>query len=108
MSIKPIDFKTTVLGTDDASRIQEHQKKQDGGQGALVAQNRDKDEIKNETVQNTQATDGKVLRKEDEESERRRGPPDKERKDSASDQPEDEEKKPVSDGLRGIRIDVKA
>ena len=110
MSIKPIDMKTTILVNEDASRIREQQKAQEDGQSGHVAQNQTKDQQKFETVQQTQAGEGKVLRKEDEDAERKGGQqgssPSRKKPHESESEPEPEEK--PSDGVRGTRFDIKA
>ncbi len=108
MTIKPIDIKTNLLANDDASRIREAQKAHEAGLAENVKQNKDQADHKAESVQKTDATEDKIVRREDEEEK-------KAKKQSKSNNPneqedEDEEKKkhpPIPDGVRGLKIDVK-
>jgi hypothetical protein len=115
MSITPLETKTKVIASDNASTLRENQKAHEAGEAAHAAQNQQRDQQKAQTVQNTQATEHKAIRKQDEEAEKEKGPPDqppRKRGESAAEQPGDENDqkttKPVSDGVRGISIDVKA
>jgi len=113
MSITPIDVKTNIAGNNDASRIRENQKNQELGSTQLVAQNTEKEQVKFETVHNSEATEGKVIRQEDQEAEREKPQPDIKKK-ARKPKPEEEEEKdspptlPDPQGVRGLKIDVKA
>lgn len=108
MSIRPVDMKTSLLTADEASKMRENQKAQEAGLGEQVAQNRHNQETRTDRVQNTQASEGKVIRKEDEENERgqqgrgrnSKGRPYKEEK-------KEEQKPPIKDGIHGS-LDIKA
>lgn len=108
MTIKPIDIKTNLMANDDASRLREAQKAQEAGLAENVKQNKDESERKAGSVQKTDATHDKVVRKEDEEEEKKEK---KQAGSSAEKRPADEEEKkkhpPIPDGLRGKKIDVK-
>ena len=71
MSIKPIDIKTDLLANNDASRTRENQKAKEAGLAANVAQNKDADEVKTETVQKNDNVEQKKIKREDEESEKK-------------------------------------
>ena len=60
MSVRPIDIKTNLLVTEDASRLREAQKAHEAGQAEQVAQNRNAANQKTETVQKTEAGEGAV------------------------------------------------
>ncbi|GAB4284777.1 MAG: hypothetical protein Kow0029_31440 [Candidatus Rifleibacteriota bacterium] len=110
MSIKPIDIKTNLMANNDASRLRETQKTHEAGLAENVAQNRNESDKKAETVQKTDATEDKVIRKEDEEEEkkgkaRQKAETDKRKTEEVQ---EDKKKHPViPDGMRGLKIDVK-
>ena len=111
MSVRPIDIKTTLLVTEDASRLRESQKAQEAGQADHVAQNRNADAKKTETIQKTDAAEGAVVRKEDEEAEKKkRQPPRSAAAQKAKEEVEEKEKKiqAMKDGSRGLKIDLKA
>ena len=111
MSIKPIDFKTSVAGTDGASQLREHQKTHEQGQAGLLAQNQTKIQEKLETVHNVETPENKVLKKEDEDAEREKGNPDQAKKAADAEEEKPEEKAPPlpdPKGIRGLKIDLKA
>ncbi len=105
MSIRPIDIKTTFVNTEDVGKIRDNQKTQEAGLQEQVAQNQNLQNSKTDTVQGTQASEGKTIRKEDEENGRgQSGGQRRKRKDTK----EEEEKKPhIKDGIHGI-LDLKA
>ena len=111
MSLTPIDAKTSFLTNNDASRLRENQKAQELGAGQFVNRQQEKDQEKVDTLRETQAAEGKVVRKEDEDAEKSKSKPDS--KQAKGDSPEltAEENKaagqiPDPEG-RGIRIDIK-
>ncbi len=111
MPITPLDIKTTLLTNHDATRIREGQKNQEMGLGQQqLVQNQEANQEKVETIQNTQATEAKVIRKEDEGSEKEKEQPDTEPKKKEEKPEEDEPVKPSppADGVRGLKIDLKA
>lgn len=113
MSVRPIDIKTNIMGNNDASRLREEQKAQEAGLAEHVAQNKNASAQKTETVQRTDATDKKIVRKEDEESEKKQHGSSTESNSSHPEKPkeedDDEKKHPtLSDGTRGLKIDLKA
>ncbi|RCK81248.1 MAG: hypothetical protein OZSIB_2117 [Candidatus Ozemobacter sibiricus] len=108
MTIKPIDVKATVLVNNEASRLREGAKAQEAGQSQYAAQNQAADLQKVETVRDTQATEHKNIRKEDEEHEKGKSPPEpKPRQPKKEGETEEEPAPPVKDGVRGRLIDVK-
>lgn len=111
MTIKPIDIKTSMLVNQDASRLREDAKTQEAGQAHLVAQQQVKGQEKFEAVQNSQATESKVIRKEDEGAEKEKSAPDrppKKAKKEGEEETDLEKAAPLSDGVRGSMLDVKA
>jgi hypothetical protein len=113
MSVRPIDIKTNIMGNDEASRLREHQKAQESGLAENLAQNRNAHSQKTDTVQKTETTEGKVIRKEDEESEKKNKNKNSAKSQTGSDEekPEEEEepKHPrIPDNTRGLKIDIKA
>ncbi|PKL48062.1 MAG: hypothetical protein CVV42_11310 [Candidatus Riflebacteria bacterium HGW-Riflebacteria-2] len=109
MSVRPIDIKTNIMGNDEASRLREHQKAQEGGLAEQIAQNKNAQTQKTDTVQKTETTEGKVVRKEDEESEKKnRNNPQQSAKGKDDKTEEEEIKHPqIPDGTRGLKIDIK-
>ncbi len=109
MTIKPIDVKATVLVNHEASRLREGAKAQEAGQSQFAAQNQAADLQKQETVRDTQASEHKNIRKEDEESEKEKGPPEQKPRQPKKEGEGEEEPTPLlKDGVRGRLIDVKA
>lgn len=108
MSIKPIDIKTDLLANNDASRTRENQKAKEAGLGANVAQNKDADEVKTETVQKNENVEHKKIKKEDEDSEKKQA---SSKKNSKKENDEKDKKKKehpeLLDGVRGFKIDIK-
>lgn len=113
MSVRPIDIKTNIMGNDEASRLREQQKAQEAGLAENLAQNKRVNEAKTENVHNTEKTENKVLRKEDEDSEKKRdqhsaAAPHSEEKNAQKAQREHGHTHPkLSDGMRGLKIDCK-
>lgn len=109
MSVRPIDIKTNLLVTEDASRLRETQKSHEAGLAEQVAQNKHAAASKTETVQKTDASEGAVIRKEDEE-EKKKQKKLKARNSTGKKEEEEEEKKTpeAKDGTRGLKIDLKA
>ncbi|HEY9069802.1 MAG TPA: hypothetical protein VIV61_06060 [Candidatus Ozemobacteraceae bacterium] len=109
MPITPIDIKTNLMANNDASRIREGQKAQEGGQAAQISQQQHKDQQKIETVQNPQAAEHRAIRKEDEDAERGKEQPDNPPKPKEAKPDAEDEKKPepIPDGVRGMKIDIK-
>ncbi len=107
MSIRPIDMKTSLLTADDASKMRENQKNQEAGLAEQVAQNRHNQEARTDTVQNTQAAEGQVIRKEDEENPRGRQGNQNKRKSANKYGNKEEEKPKIQDGIHGS-LDLKA
>ncbi len=103
------------MGNDEASRLRENHKALEAGLAEQLAQNKDAHAEKTGSVQKTEATEGKVIRKEDEESEKKKqGSPqqkakDRDReKDEKTEDAEEEKKHPqIPDGKRGLKIDIK-
>ena len=112
MSVKPIDMKTNLMANNDASRIRETQKAAEAGQGANVAQHKDRDVQKHETIQKTQETEYKKVRREDEESDKKHQnnatPESSATEAEKHKEPEKKQHPQLSDGLRGLQIDFKA
>lgn len=111
MAITPIDAKTSFVGNNDASRLREIQQAQEAGPALLVTQQQEKAQEKFETVHTTENSEGKVIRQEDESAEKEKEQPDNEKrkKQAASETEKDETPKiPDPDGLRGMKIDIKA
>lgn len=114
MPITPADAKVNLSVNTEASRLRENQRNQELGQGQLIAQNQEKEKEKLETIHNTEATEGKVIRQEDEDSERAKEQPDQSPKNpqakKTEDQPVEEKSPPIPDpkGIRGMKIDFKA
>lgn len=114
MPITPADAKVNLSVNTEASRLRENQKNQELGQGQLIAQNKEKDQEKLETIHNTEASEGKVMRQEDEDAEREKEQPDQSLKNSqakkAEEPPAEEKSPPLPDpkGIRGMKIDFKA
>ena len=65
MSIRPVDFKTTLYNAEDVSRTAENQKTHDAGVDGHIVQNRNEAAQKTETVQNTQNAEGQVIRQDE-------------------------------------------
>jgi len=109
MSVRPIDIKTNIMGNDEASRLRENQKAQEGGHAEQLAQNKNAHSQKTETVQKTETTEGKVVRKEDEESEKKKHNNQQQTARSKDEKAEEEEEKhpKLPDGKRGLKIDIK-
>lgn len=111
MSVRPIDIKINIMGNDEASRLRENQKAQEAGLAEQLAQNKNAHTQKTETVQKTESTEGKVIRKEDEESEKKnRNNPAQTAKGKDNDEKTEEEevKHPqIPDGNKGLKIDIK-
>lgn len=112
MTIKPIDLKATVLVNNEASRLREGAKAHEAGQSQFVAQNQAADLQKIETVRDTQATEYKNIRKEDEENEKNKTPPQPKTKPRQSKKDDKTKQEPdnnlLKDGIRGSLIDIKA
>jgi hypothetical protein len=98
------------MGNDESSRLRENQKAQEAGLAENVAQNKNANAQKSETVQKTENTEGKVIRKEDEEAEKKQQGKASANARSGEKPGEDEEKKhpTIPDGTRGLKIDLKA
>lgn len=115
MSVRPIDIKTSLMGNDEASRLRENQKALESGLAEQLAQNKDAHAEKTGSVQKTEATEGKIIRKEDEESEKKnkdrpqQKTKDKDEKAEKEDEGEEKERiRPqIPDGKRGLKIDIK-
>lgn len=114
MTIRPIDIKTNLMGNFEASNLRETQKVQEAGLAGNVTQNKDADEKKSESVQGTEATESKVIRKEDEEEENEKNKAAKKQQDKAEAKKKEseaekkkEERPKIPDHLRGLKIDVK-
>ncbi|HAE40659.1 MAG TPA: hypothetical protein DCG57_18805 [Candidatus Riflebacteria bacterium] len=109
MSVRPIDIKTNIMGNDEASRLRENQKAQEAGLAENLAQNKNAQNQKTDSVQKTETTEGKIIRKEDEESEKKnKSNASKSAKDKDEKQEEEEIKHPqIPDGKRGFKIDIK-
>ena len=108
MAIKPIDIKTDLLANNDASRMRENQKAQEAGQAGNVAQNKDAENIKSETVQKNENVEHKKIKKEDEDSEKKRKSSKKHlKKDGDKDNKEKKKHPELLDGVRGFKIDIK-
>ena len=109
MSIRPVDMKTSLLTADDASKMRENQKNQEAGLAEQVAQNRHNQETRTVRIQNTQASEGKVIRKEDEENPRGQGEGKNSKgKPNKNPKKDIEEPKPIiKDGIHGS-LDLKA
>ncbi|EKD81764.1 MAG: hypothetical protein ACD_39C01652G0004 [uncultured bacterium] len=109
MSVRPIDIKTNLMGNDEASRLREHQKAQEAGLAENLAQNKNAQTQKTEPVQKPDATEGKVVRKEDEESEKKQKSNPQQTAKAKDEKSEEEEiKHPlIPDGTRGLKIDIK-
>jgi hypothetical protein len=109
MSVRPIDIKTNIMGNDEASRLRENQKAQEGGLAEQLAQNKNAHTQKTETVQKTETTEGKVIRKEDEESEKKNQNNPQQAAKAKDEKTEEEEVKhpQIPDGTRGLKIDIK-
>ncbi|HNV72577.1 MAG TPA: hypothetical protein PKO06_22905 [Candidatus Ozemobacteraceae bacterium] len=111
MTITPIDIKTSLVVNTDASRLRENQKAQESGPGQqLVGLQQQKDQQKTETLQQPQATEDHLIRKEDQDSEKR-GNQQEAAPGAKPSQPAEEKKpaEPVPDPAgRGWNIDVKA
>lgn len=111
MSVRPVDIKTSLLTNDDASRMRENQKAQEAGLAENVAQNKNANAQKAESVQKTETTEGKVIRKEDEENEKKKkdqkasGKPGENKKEEEKEAPKHPQ---IPDGTRGLKIDLKA
>jgi len=112
MPITPIDIKTQVVGSNEASRMREAQKAGDQGAAVQPTQNQDKLQEKVDTLQQSDAAEGRVLRKEDEENEKKKEQPDTPKRVA---KPGTEEPPPAGpapipdpDGLRGLKVDLKA
>lgn len=73
MSIKPIDLKSSILVNNEASRIRENARANELGPNQYITQHQLEDTQKFETVRNTQATEHRSIRKEDQESEQKKG-----------------------------------
>ena len=65
MSIRPVDFKTTLYNAEDVSRTAENQKNHDAGVDGHITQNRNETIQKNETVQNTQNAEGQIIKQDE-------------------------------------------
>lgn len=109
MSIRPIHIKTTLAANDEASKTREDQKAKEAGQAANVAQNKGSEEVKANTIQKTEAPEHKKIKKDDEESEKKKASDkEKKKKEAADKEAKDEkERQNLSDGLRGMKIDIK-
>lgn len=110
MSIKPIDLKTNLMANDAASRLRESQKAQESGLAENVKQNKDESDHKAESVQKTEASEEKVIRKEDEEEEKKgkKQPTTQIAKSKSDEEDQEKPKHPqIPDGLRGSKIDLK-
>ncbi len=111
MAITPLDIKTPIVVNNDASRLRENQKAQENGPAQqLVGLQQQKDQEKIETMQQSQATEDHLIRKEDEDSEKQGSQ--QQAAPGAKPPAAAEEKKPaepVPDPTgRGWNIDVKA
>jgi hypothetical protein len=123
MSIRPIDMKTTLMANNNASKIRETQKVREEGLAENVKQHKDESEHQSQSVQKTDPTEDKVIRKEDEEEEKkgknRQGKENTEDEDVEEENTEQETHEAakqeqakkthpkIPDGLRGIQIDIK-
>ena len=106
MSIRPVDMKTSLLTADDVSKMREKQKNQEAGLQEQVAQNRHAQDTRNDTIQNTQASENKTIRKEDEENARgQSGGQNRKRREAQK--KEEEKVTPIKDGIHGS-FDLKA
>ncbi len=109
MSIRPVDMKTSLLTADDASKMRENQKAQEAGLAEQVAQNRHNQETRTDRVQNTQASEGKVIRKEDEENNRGQsgGNNSRNKRNNNEKKEKEENRPPIKDGIHGS-LDLQA
>lgn len=120
MSVRPIDLKTPLASNTESSRLREQQKAAEAGQDHFQTQNQQQGQVKFETVTGPQASEGRVLRKEEEEAEKKKkqgqqGQPGQTGEQAQQppaenpDAPPDKGKgPPAADLQRGRRIDVKA
>ncbi len=109
MPITPIDAKTNLVGNNESSRIRENQKTQEQGQSQLVTQNTQKEQAKFETVNNSEASENKHIRPEDQGGGDEKTPPDQHKKAKEEPEEEKEETPPIPDPTgRGKKIDLKA
>lgn len=110
MSVRPIDIKTNIVHSDDASKLRENQKAHEAGLAENIAQNKSANAQKTESVQKTENAEGKVIRKEDEEAEKKQKEKQAAAKAAQKAKEEEEEKKHpvIPDGTRGLKIDLKA
>lgn len=103
MSIRPVDIKTTLLTTDDVGKMRENQRNQDAGLQEQVAQNQHLQDNKTDTIQGTQGSEGKTIKKDDEGNGRGQGGGQNKRKREKK----EEERPPIKDGIHGL-LDLKA
>lgn len=104
MSIRPVDFKTTLYNSEDVSRVADNQKAHDAGVDGHIVQNRNEAAQKSETVQDTQNAEGQVI-KEDQKGNGSQQNSQQNRKPK-----KEEEKKPqqfIPDGIHG-HLDFRA
>ena len=108
MTIRPIDIQTSVMANNEASRLREAHQHDEKGASQLLTQNQDRDQQKTDTIQAPKEAEHKSIKKEDEDAEREKGS--NQGKKGRKDKPEEERNEPVPavDGVRGLKIDLKA
>ncbi|MBF0407748.1 MAG: hypothetical protein HQM10_10365 [Candidatus Riflebacteria bacterium] len=110
MPITPVEAKVTFLAKPEASRLREQEKLHEQGDAAQLVQNKDKIQEKVETVQQSQNTEGKVIKKDDEEKEK--GELKKKKQNAQNKEEEAKEDAPPElpdpEKKRGFKIDIKA
>ncbi len=104
MSIRPIDFKTTLYNAEDASRTRENQKGHEAGIAGNPALNKSEAEEKAQTVQQTEEAEGSKIKKEDEQKQREHEQKERERKKKEEAK---KEKPKIPDGIH-FKIDLRA
>ena len=107
MSIKPIDFKTTLYNADDAGKVRENQKAHEAGVAGNATMNKNENDQKLETIQKTDPADGQTIKKEDEEEQDRKN---RQKKETLNKNKKDEtkvEKPKIPDGIH-CKIDFRA
>lgn len=99
------------MGNNEASNMREGQKAHEAGLGENVAQFKEAEQEKSESVNPTEAADGKVIKKEDEEEKDGNSKKKKKKAKKADEKDKSEPKKPnhpkIPDSVRGFKVDLK-
>ncbi|MFC1745865.1 hypothetical protein ACFL35_17870 [Candidatus Riflebacteria bacterium] len=102
MPVLPIDNKMSIINTQDAGRVRDGQLRHEEGQKQFVQENLQAQDRLEQTVKPTIETEKKGITEEKDEEDKN-PPPELPKREKS----EDEEKPvPVSDGIRGTKLDI--